>query len=260
MPPAKPATIAPWRGWVFEGSGDLPRCSQRDDGLATAEWREPTSSDRLPIHRSESPTGYSSAGCSPAEPASASPVTDNSSSIPIQRGNQMRCSTPLRRCSPSRAPRARRQRGVSSLLCTPGDISILRRHSARRRFSSPSWAPPASPMFEASWTQAFGRLDRRSYPRFRGAGRVPTARAGQHQGRRHQGLPLRAAGQSNLRQDGGALRYRDPAGTAPSATRQGEGLSRGADHRAMAARSSAPPSLLQSGRTECRDRELLPAQ
>jgi hypothetical protein len=41
-------------------------------GSATAEWREPTSSDRLPIHRSESPTGYSSAGCSPAEPASAS--------------------------------------------------------------------------------------------------------------------------------------------------------------------------------------------
>jgi hypothetical protein len=61
-----------------------------DRGLATAEWREPTSSDRLPIHRSESPTGYSAAGCSPSEPASASPVTDNSSSIPIQRGNQMR--------------------------------------------------------------------------------------------------------------------------------------------------------------------------
>jgi len=31
--------------------------------------------DRLPVHRSESPTGYSSAGCSPAEPASASSVT-----------------------------------------------------------------------------------------------------------------------------------------------------------------------------------------
>ena len=46
-----------------------------------------------PGHRSESPTGYSSAGCSPAEPASASPVTDNSSSILIQRGNQIRCST-----------------------------------------------------------------------------------------------------------------------------------------------------------------------
>src|SRR5438270_12517268 len=38
--------------------------------------REPASSDRLPVHRSESPTGYSSAGCSPAEPASASPVSD----------------------------------------------------------------------------------------------------------------------------------------------------------------------------------------
>jgi hypothetical protein len=41
-----------------------------DGGFATARWREPASSDRLPSHRSESPTGYSSAGCSPAEPAS----------------------------------------------------------------------------------------------------------------------------------------------------------------------------------------------
>src|SRR5712671_6708138 len=69
-----------------------------DGGFATARWREPASSDRLPSHRSESPTGYSSAGCSPAEPASASPVTDNSSSIPIPRGNQMRRSTSLQAC------------------------------------------------------------------------------------------------------------------------------------------------------------------
>jgi hypothetical protein len=87
-----------------------------------------TSFDRLPVHRSESPTGYSWAGCSPAEPASASPVTNNSSSISTQRGNQMRCSTSLLGCSPSRARRAPPPTGVSSLLCTPGDISILRRH------------------------------------------------------------------------------------------------------------------------------------
>src|SRR5580704_9064399 len=55
----------------------------------SAECRKPTSCDRLPVHRSESPTGYSSAGCSPAEPASASPVTVNSSSIAIRRGNQI---------------------------------------------------------------------------------------------------------------------------------------------------------------------------
>jgi hypothetical protein len=36
----------------------------------------------------------------PAEPASASPVTDDSSSIPIRRGNQMRCSTSLQGCRP----------------------------------------------------------------------------------------------------------------------------------------------------------------
>src|ERR1700738_5567437 len=64
-----------------------------DGGFPTARWREPASSDRLPSHASQSSTGYSSAGCSPAEPASASPVTDNSSSILIQRGNQIRCST-----------------------------------------------------------------------------------------------------------------------------------------------------------------------
>jgi hypothetical protein len=38
--------------------------------------REPASSARFPAHRSESPTGYSSVGCSPAEPASASPVAN----------------------------------------------------------------------------------------------------------------------------------------------------------------------------------------
>jgi hypothetical protein len=37
--------------------------------METAEWW-------LPVRRSEAPTGYSSAGCSPAELASASPVTD----------------------------------------------------------------------------------------------------------------------------------------------------------------------------------------
>jgi hypothetical protein len=81
MPPAKPATIAPWLGWVFRDREIYPDASG-DGGLATAEWRELASSDRLPVHRSESPTGYFSAGCSPAEPASASPVTDNGSSNP----------------------------------------------------------------------------------------------------------------------------------------------------------------------------------
>jgi hypothetical protein len=69
--------------------------------VVKAECQEPAASDRLPVHRSESPTGYSSAGCSPAEPASASPVTDNSSSIPIRRGNQMRRSTSLQGCRPA---------------------------------------------------------------------------------------------------------------------------------------------------------------
>ena len=72
-----------------------------------------------------------------------------------------------------------------------------------------------------------GRLDRRPYPRLRGdRRRAEAAGAGQHQGRGHQGLPLRAAGQPHLRRDGGPLRYRDPAGPAAPAARQGEGRSR----------------------------------
>jgi hypothetical protein len=92
LPLAEPATIAAWLRRVFEGSGDLLRCL-RNAGMETAE-------SRLPVHRRESPTGYSSAGCSPAEPASASPVTDNSSLIPILRLALMQC----------RAHRLRRQR------------------------------------------------------------------------------------------------------------------------------------------------------
>ena len=60
--------------------------------------------------------------------------SDNSSSIPIRRGSQMRCSTSLQGCSPAFccdrpvAPGTSAANGVSSLLCAPGDISILRRH------------------------------------------------------------------------------------------------------------------------------------
>jgi DDE superfamily endonuclease len=49
--------------------------------LGSRRGRQPAGFDRLPVHRSESPTGYSSVGCSPAEPASASPGIDNHSSI-----------------------------------------------------------------------------------------------------------------------------------------------------------------------------------
>src|ERR1700730_7894596 len=79
-----PPSRSPSRGGRvgFSGIGRSTPMACQDGGLATVERREPASSDRLPVHRSESPTGYSSAGCSPAEPASASPVTENISSIP----------------------------------------------------------------------------------------------------------------------------------------------------------------------------------
>src|SRR6202030_1979039 len=73
-PPSRPPSRRGEGGFLRDR--EIYYDARRDDGLATAKWREPTRSDRLPVHRSESPTGYSSAGCSPAEPASASPVTD----------------------------------------------------------------------------------------------------------------------------------------------------------------------------------------
>ena len=95
-------------------------------------WQSPVAgagpSDRLPIHRSESPTGYSSAGCSPAEPASASPVTENSNSIPIRRSNQMRCSTFTAGMQSRSGSSCPSPIGASFLLCATGDISTLRRH------------------------------------------------------------------------------------------------------------------------------------
>ena len=60
----------------------------------SAGLREPVGCGRLPGHRSESPTGYSSAGCSPAEPASASPVAS------ISPPPTLRCNPAfLRECS-----------------------------------------------------------------------------------------------------------------------------------------------------------------
>jgi transposase len=65
--------------------------------------------------------------------------------------------------------------------------------------------------------------------------------------------PQPSLGQA-LRRNGGPLRHRDPASPAAPAARQGESRSRSADHRAMVARPPAPPPLLQSGRTQHRDR------
>ena len=109
--------------------------------------REPAGSDRLPVHRSESPTGYSSAGCSPAEPASALPVTDHCSSISSREGikcaAQPHCKDAARprphlALMPCRARCIRRQRQchlyfarpVSFLSCA--DMHLKDSHRDRR--------------------------------------------------------------------------------------------------------------------------------
>jgi len=57
-----------------------------DAGSAIGEWREPAVPIGSRSHRSESSTGYSLTGCSPAEPASASPVANTN------RPSSFRCS------------------------------------------------------------------------------------------------------------------------------------------------------------------------
>ena len=113
-PPAKPATIAPSPGWGFQVSGDLLRWLA---GMVV--WQPPSGGSR-PV-----PIGSQSIGVRlqpaiprrPAEPASASPVTGNSNSIPIQRGNQNPLlDFSLQGCSSGRSRRLRRQRGVISTL------------------------------------------------------------------------------------------------------------------------------------------------
>jgi len=124
-------------GWVFQVSGDLPRWLAR----MVAWQRRVAGADQFrsaPIHRSESPTGYSSAGCSPAEPASASPVADNSTSNPGP-ARQSKCAAQPHCRDPVQVTLLLPvTHGVSSLLCTPGDISILRRQLLIQRSNSVS--------------------------------------------------------------------------------------------------------------------------
>src|SRR5437660_3819675 len=94
-----------------------------------------------PIHRSESPTGYSSAGCSPAEPATASPVADNSTSNPGP-ARQSNCAAQSHCRDPVQVTLVPVTHRVSSLLCTQGDISILRRQTTRSCETASSSSPP----------------------------------------------------------------------------------------------------------------------
>jgi transposase InsO family protein len=67
---ADPATVEPGPRLSFFRHREI----YRSDAASATKGRPPLNDD-LPEHRiDESPTGYSSAGCSPAEPASASPV------------------------------------------------------------------------------------------------------------------------------------------------------------------------------------------
>src|SRR4029077_9331422 len=51
-PPSRPPSRRGEGGFLRDR--EIYYDARRDDGLATAKWREPTRSDRLPVHRSES--------------------------------------------------------------------------------------------------------------------------------------------------------------------------------------------------------------
>ena len=106
----------------------------------------------------------------------------------------------------------------------------------------------------ATWTQTLGDGSGPTPRTCSDRRRAASRRSRQRQGRRHQGLPVRAAGQPNVCRDGGALRHRRAADQAAPAARQGQGRSLRADRRALAHRSSARSPLLQPRRAERSDR------
>ena len=75
-------------------------------------------------------------------------------------------------------------------------------------------------------------------------------RVGQPEGRRHQGLLLRARGQPDLRRHGGALRHRRGAGAALQAARQGQGRGRRPGGAALDRGAAAQPAVLLARRAE----------
>ena len=80
--------------------------------------------------------------------------------------------------------------------------------------------------------------------------RAGADRVGQPQGRRHQGLLLRARGQPDLRRHGGALRHGRGAGAALQAARQGQGRGRRPGGAALDRGAAAQPAVLLARRAE----------
>jgi hypothetical protein len=115
--------------WVFQGSGDLPRC------LKEMVAPRPPSGGSRPVPIGSRPIGVS------LQPAIPRRVAPQQSPLPLHQSptivaqsrssEAIKCAArlSLQRCSSGRARRARRQPGVSFLLCAPGDISTLRRHT-----------------------------------------------------------------------------------------------------------------------------------
>src|ERR1700730_13240401 len=135
MSTPKPATIALWPGGFFRYREIYP------DGLPKmVAWQPPNGGSR-PV-----PIGSQSIGVS-LQPAIPRRVAPQQSPLPLHQSPtivaqfqsseaiKLSCSTSLRDAG-KLALLVPSPTGVSSLLCTPGDISILRRQTWRLRMPS----------------------------------------------------------------------------------------------------------------------------
>jgi transposase len=95
---------------------------------------------------------------------------------------------------------------------------------------------------EATWTQSLADWIGAHTRAFEAIGGV-TRLTGQHQDCGHQGVPVRAASQSDLYGDGSALRHWRAARKAAQATRQGQSRSRRADHGTLDSGPSAQSAI-----------------
>jgi hypothetical protein len=131
MPPAKSASTVSWQGGFFRYWEIYPDGLRRWS-LGSAGWREPTTSDRLP-----------SIGVS-LQPAIPRRVAPQQSPLPLHpvAANNTSNPGPARQSNCAAQPHCRDPvqvtllvpvtHGVSSLLCTQGAISILRRQRVSR--------------------------------------------------------------------------------------------------------------------------------
>jgi transposase len=106
---------------------------------------------------------------------------------------------------------------------------------------------------EARWSEALPEWIGAHVNAFAAIGGVPRAVVCDNLKAGVRNLPLRARHQPHLSGPRHSLRYGNPADPTEEATRQGQGRSSRANHRALRARALAQPALLFAHRAQCGD-------